>query len=494
MHTELHKAHVFKLKTPISNWNIKKNLFTPLNKAKLSPFPHIFLIFHKFSRSSSVFHHLNNEKLLISLIRKKICKKRRHFLQHKKSPGLSSEAFLAPKAPESSTKARLLEEHRRPTRVLGTHVNLVEVAFEAAIVHAVHLHHMAGNPLAEFKNGEFLAETALAVAVHDIRESRGREDFVNSRAVELFTGFGAGMEVRDTEADAVGISLLDVFAALHNRRTGADHVVKHNHILTLNFFDADVTEFRVEGHADFTFAGTDLVHHHALAFRKLECIVNSVHERASALIRGDNHEVVAILAGLNKVAVLDVVSINIGRNQVVEVTFENVVKEVLNLDRVVVASDHGIDTGFLQKFGVEEAREGLAIELLQVRDATVFFKVANAMRAAVLGAVEEVRFNENDLFGTIILSSASQDAVAHSIVVTAAFVVRNGANQDYLAFQTVADMFHVFRVQHIAGAEFGVGESLQGDHVGNIFTEADVLSHVNSKRVVGEVTSHDKTI
>lgn len=68
----LHEAHDFKLKTPISNWNIKKNLFTPLNKAKLSPFPHIFLIFHKFSRSSSVFHHFNNEKLLISLIQKKM--------------------------------------------------------------------------------------------------------------------------------------------------------------------------------------------------------------------------------------------------------------------------------------------------------------------------------------------------------------------------------------------------------------------------------------
>lgn len=67
----LHEAHDFKLKTPISNWNIQKKLFTPLNKAKLSPFPHIFLIFHKFSRSSSVFHHFNNEKLLISLIHKK---------------------------------------------------------------------------------------------------------------------------------------------------------------------------------------------------------------------------------------------------------------------------------------------------------------------------------------------------------------------------------------------------------------------------------------
>lgn len=353
---------------------------------------------------------------------------------------------------------------------------------------------MAGNPLAELKHGEFLAEAALAVAVHDVRESRGREDFVDGVAVQLFTGFGTGVEVRDAEADAVRVTLLDVFAALHNRRTGADHVVEHDYVLAFDFFDADVAEFRVEGHADFTFAGTDLVHHHTLAFRELESVVDGVHERASTLVRGDDHEVVAVLASLNKVAVLDVVGVHVGRNQVVEVTFENVVEEVLHLDAVVVAGHDGIDTGFFEEFGVEEARECLAIELLEVRDATVLFKVANAVRAAVLGAVEEVRFNENDLFGTVILSGAGQDAVAHGVVVTAAFVVRNGANQDNLAFQTVADMFHVFRVQHVAGAEFGVGESLQGDHVGNIFTEADVLGHVDGERVIGEVTGHDKTI
>ena len=389
---------------------------------------------------------------------------------------------------------QILEECRRPTRVLRGHIDFVEVLLETSVVHAVHLHHVASNPLAELQDGKLLAEAALAVAVHDIRERRGREDFVNRRAVELFTGFGTGMEGRHAEANAVRVALLDMFAALNNRRTGADHVVEHNHVLAFDFFDADVRKFRVERHADFAFARADLVHHHALAFRELESVEHGVHERTCALVRGDNHEVVAVLAGLHEVVVLDVVGIDIRRNQVVEVAFENFVKEVLHLDAVVVASDNGIDTGGLQKLGVEEARECLAVKFFEVDIRAILFEFADAVRAAVLGAVEEVRFNQHDLFGTVVLGGASEDAVAHGVVVAAAFVVRNRANQDNLAFEAIADMFHVGNIQHVAGAEFGVGESLQGDHVGDIFTEADVLRHVDGKWVIGKVAGHDKTI
>ena len=238
----------------------------------------------------------------------------------------------------------LLEKLRRPTRVLRGHIDLVEVLLEATVVQTVHLHHVAGNPLAELHHGEFLAEAALAVAVHDIRESRGREDFVNCVAVELFTGFGARVEVRHAEAHAVGVTLLDVFAALHDRRTGTHHVVEHDHVLALDFLDADVGKFRVEGHADFAFAGTHLVHHHTLAFGQVERFVNGVHERACALVRGNDHEVVAVLAGLNKVAVLDVVGVDVRRNQVMEIVLaEDFGKQVLHLDAVVVHRDHGID-------------------------------------------------------------------------------------------------------------------------------------------------------
>ena len=55
-------------------------------------------------------------------------------------------------------------------------------------------------------------------------------------------------------------------------------------------------------------------------------------------------------------------------------------------------------------------------------------------------------------------------------------------------------MFHIVHIQHVAGAEFGVSEGLQRDHVGNIFTESDVLRHIDGERIVGEVTGHDKTI
>ena len=353
---------------------------------------------------------------------------------------------------------------------------------------------MASNPFAELQDSELLTEAALAVTVHDIRERGGREDFVDSRAVELFAGFGTGVEVRDTEADAVRVALLDVFAALHDCRTGTDHVVEHDYVLAFDFFDADVGEFRVEGHADFTFARTDLVHNDALAFRELESVEHGVHERACTLVRGDNHEIVAVLTGLDKVAVLDVVGVNVRRDQVVEVAFKNFVEEVLHLDAVVVAGDNGIDTSSLQKLGVKEARECLAVELLEVDVRAILFEFTDAVRAAVLGAVEEVRFNQDDLFCTIILSGAGQDEVTHRIVVAAAFMVRDRANQDNLAFQALADMFQVVHIQHVAGAEFGVGESLQGDHVGDIFTEADVLSHVDGKRIIGKVAGHDKTI
>ncbi len=339
-----------------------------------------------------------------------------------------------------------LEECRRPTRVLRGHIDLVEVLLEAAIVHAVHLHHVASNPLAELQDSELLTEAALAVTVHDIRERRGREDFIDSRAVELFAGFGTGVEVRNTEADAVRVALLDVLAALHDGGTRTHHVVEHNHVLTLDFFDADVGEFRVERHADFAFACTNLVHHHAFAFRQLESVEHGVHERACALVRRNDDEVVAVLACLNKVAVLDVVGIDVGRNQVVEMTFENFAEEVLNLDAVVVDSHHGIDTSLLQEFGVEEARECLAVKLLEVNIRAILFKFANAVRAAVLGAIEKVRFHEHDLFGTVVLCGAGQNTVAHGVVIAATFMVRNRANQDNLAFETAADMVHIVHV------------------------------------------------
>ena len=279
-----------------------------------------------------------------------------------------------------------LEECRRPTRVLGGHIDLVEVLLETAVVHAVHLHYMTSNPLAELEHRELLAEAALAVTVHDIRERGSRENFVDGGAVELFASFCTGVEVRHAEAYAVRVALLDVFAALHNRCTGTDHVIEHDHVLTFNFFDADVGEFRVEGHRNFAFTRTNLVHHHALAFRELESIVHGVHERACALVRGNDHEVVAVLTGLNKVAVLDVVGVNVGRNEVVEMTFENFVEEVLHLDAVVVASHNGIDTGSLQKLGVKEARESLAVKLLEVDIRAILFEFADAVRTAVLGA------------------------------------------------------------------------------------------------------------
>ena len=187
--------------------------------------------------------------------------------------------------------------------------------------------------------------------------------------------------------------------------------------------------------------------------------------------------------------------VDVGRDQVVEVVFaEDFSKELLHLDAVVVNGDHGIDAGGLQKLGVKEAREGLAIELLEVDIRTVLFEFADAVGASVLSAVEQVGFNKHHLLGTVVLGGTGQNAVTHGVVVTAAFMVRNRANQHDLAFQAAADMFHIVHVQHVAGAEFGVCEGLQGDHVGNIFTESDVLGHVDGKRIIGEVAGHDKTI
>ena len=240
-----------------------------------------------------------------------------------------------------------LVKHGGPTGVFGAHVDLVEVALETAVVHAVHLHNVAGHPLAQLEHREFFAQAALAVAVHDVGKGGGGEDFVDGVAVQLFSGFGTGVEVGDAKAHAVGVPFFDVFAALDDGSAGADHVVEHDYILACYFVDSDVGKFRVEGHGNFTFAGTDLVHDHALAFGELQGIIDGVHEGAGSLVGGDNHQVVAIFTGLYKVAALDVVGVHIGRNQVVEVAFENVVEEVLDLDAVVVARYNGVDTSLL---------------------------------------------------------------------------------------------------------------------------------------------------
>ena len=303
------------------------------------------------------------------------------------------------------------------------------------------------------------------------------------------------MEVGHAEAHAVGIPLLDVFAALHDRCTGADHVVEHDHVLAFDFFDADVGKFRIESHADFTFAGTDLVHHHALAFWQAQGFVDGVHEGACALVRRDNHQVVTVLAGLHKIAVLDVVGVDVRGNQIVEIILaENVGEKVLHLHAVVVHRHHGIHARGLEELGIQEAGESLSVKFLEVNIRAVLFQFAYAVGAAILGAVEQVRFNQDNLFGSVVLGGTGQNAVTHGVIVTAAFVVRDRANQDNLAFQATADMFHIVHVQTVAGAEFGVCKGLQGDHVGNIFTKTDVLGHVDGKGVVGEVTGHDKTI
>ena len=107
-----------------------------------------------------------------------------------------------------------------------------------------------------------------------------------------------------------------------------------------------------------------------------------------------------------------------------------------------------------------------------------------------LGTKKTVKFP----FWKLTPADAHKSGKAHGIVVTAAFVVRNRANQDNLAFEALADMLDIVGVQHVAGAEFGVGESLQRDHVGDVFAEADVLGHVDGERIIGEVAGHDKTI
>ena len=75
-----------------------------------------------------------------------------------------------------------------------------------------------------------MTQTTLAVAVHNIRESVRRQNFVDSRAVQLFAGFWARIEMRNAETNAVGFSCFLVIAAANNRRTGANHIVEDDDI------------------------------------------------------------------------------------------------------------------------------------------------------------------------------------------------------------------------------------------------------------------------
>ena len=78
---------------------------------------------------------------------------------------------------------------RRPTRILRTHIDLIEVLVETTVIFTIEAHHVTRHPLRDFQNGELVTQTALAVTVHNIRDSVRRKDFIDSRTVELFTGF-----------------------------------------------------------------------------------------------------------------------------------------------------------------------------------------------------------------------------------------------------------------------------------------------------------------
>ena len=389
--------------------------------------------------------------------------------------------------------SKSIDVRRRPPRIFRAHVDFVEVLVEPSVVFAILLHHIAGNPLSELKHGELVAQPALAVTVHNVRERARREDFIDGMAVQLFTGFCARVEMRDAEADAVRVARLEVIAALHDRRAGADHIVEDDHVLAFQIIQADFA-LVAERDAHGAFAAADLAHDDAFALRELERVPDGVHERGRALVRGDDDEVVAVLARLDEVGILDVVRIDVRRNQVVEVTFENIGEELLHLDAVVVDGDNRVHAGSLEELRVKKGSERLAVKLAEVGNVTVLLKFAEAVRTAVLGTVKEIGFDEDHAVCAIVLRRTGEDAGAHREVIAAAFVSGYGAEEHDLAVETLADVLLVVNIEHVTGAEFRIGERFERHRIGNIVPEPDILCNVNGERIVGKCSSHYESV
>ena len=389
--------------------------------------------------------------------------------------------------------SKLIDVRRRPPRVFRAHVDFVEVLVEPPVVFTVLLHHIAGNPLSEFEHGELVAQPTLTVAVHNVRERARREDFIDGMAVQFFAGFGARVEMRDAEADAVRIARLEVIAALHDRRAGADHIVEDDHVLAFQIIQADFA-LVAERDAHGAFAAADLAHDDALALRELKRVPDGVHERGSTLVRGDDDEVVAVLTRLDEIGILDVVRVNVRRDQIMEVSFENIGEELLHLDAVVMNGNDRIHPGSLEELRVKEGSERLAVKLAEVGDVTVLLQFAEAVRTAVLSTVKEVGFNEDHAVRAIVLRRAGEDAGAHREVIAAAFVSGPGAEEHDLAVETLADVLLIVNVEHVTGAEFRIGERLERHRIGNIVPEPDILCNVNGERIVGKCSSHYESV
>ena len=154
--------------------------------------------------------------------------------------------------------------------------------------------------------------------------------------------------------------------------------------------------------------------------------------------------------------------------------------------------DDHVHARALEQFRVQPGREGLAVELLEILHGALLF-VRSAVRAAILGAEEQIRFNQDDLLGAVVLGAARQHQVAHGQ--GAARVVGGRRADDHgLAAQLRADPGDVAFIADEARTELGVRVHLQGDDVGYLFGLADHVPDVDRERVVGNVADDDEFV
>ena len=159
---------------------------------------------------------------------------------------------------------------------------------------------------------------------------------------------------------------------------------------------------------------------------------------------------------------------------------------------VVVHGDHLVDAGPLQHLRVQMRRRRLSVELL-VRLRPRHLGMVRRVRSPVLGREEQVRFDQHDTFGAVLLGRGRDQEVAHRELHPGVLRGRSGDEVDALALEVAADPLEIGRIVDETGTELRVGERLQRDDVGDLGFLSYVVGGVERERGIRPV-GHDHQI
>jgi len=161
---------------------------------------------------------------------------------------------------------------------------------------------------------------------------------------------------------------------------------------------------------------------------------------------------------------------------------------------MIMHRDHRINAGCFEHLSIEQGGECLAIKFLKVGNIAIQLHFTKPIRTTILGAIEKIGFDQHYATCSIVLCRTGKDQIAHSAVVAASISHGYRTNQHHLAIKTTAHFFQIIQIRNKARAKFGVRIGLERNGVGDVFTNPDILGHIDSKRIVGEGACDNKTV